>query len=124
MKTILVIDDVAANLTTMKAILHSEYEVCLAKSTDAAFMALERTDVDLILLDIAMPGYSGFEFLEMLKAKPAYSRIPVIFVTGASPESFGQRAEQAGAVGFIQKPVNANNLLHQIHDALSNAPAN
>jgi len=81
-KTILVVDDTPDNLSLMSGLLKDLYRVKLANSGEKALKAV-RSDSppDLILLDIMMPGMSGHEVCEILKADPAVSHIPVIFLT-------------------------------------------
>jgi CheY-like chemotaxis protein len=118
MKTILVVDDVAANLTLMRGILKSSYELCLAKNTDNAFAAMERTAIDLILLDIAMPGMNGFEFLAILKKNPLFAKIPVILITGSASLDFSEQEQSADVAAFIQKPIDAASLIRKVTEIL------
>ncbi|MDR0551981.1 MAG: response regulator [Spirochaetaceae bacterium] len=122
MKTILAVDDVATNLTTIRSILHDYYEVCLARTVEGAFMVLERSKVDLVLCDISMPGMDGFQFLTEIRANSRYSKIPVIFITGHTSQDFVQKAISAGVNGYIIKPVDANILLEKVHNTLFEKP--
>ena len=79
--TILAIDDDITILTTICRILEGSYEVGLAKNLDIAKTILQTTSVDLILLDMEMPGASGMKFLETLHDDPSYYHIPVIIVS-------------------------------------------
>jgi CheY-like chemotaxis protein len=119
MKTILVVDDVAANLTLMRGILRTKFELCLAKSTDLAFAVLERTHVDMILLDIAMPGMNGFEFLSIIRKNPVLKTIPVILITGSTAVEYANEAQKADIAAFIQKPIEAAFLISKIDEVLS-----
>jgi len=116
-KTILVIDDDIPTLTIIRKILENDYEVCLAKSAPVAWNILNSTLIDLILLDIEMPGLSGLDFMDYFRAKPAINYIPVIFVTSHGTEDIIKKAINCGAKGFVLKPVVSNMLLEKIHSA-------
>ena len=120
-KTILAVDDVAENLLTVKLILKSHYDICLAKSSDAAREVLERTNVDLILLDIEMPGKNGFDFLAEIQDVKEWKAIPVIFVTATATADFVNRAAAAGAIGYIVKPIIQEVLLSKVDDIFADA---
>ena len=81
-ETILVVDDTPDNLSLMAGLLKDAYRVKLANSGEKALAAVRGpTPPDLILLDIMMPGMSGYEVCEQLKSDPATSNIPIIFLT-------------------------------------------
>jgi CheY-like chemotaxis protein len=103
-KTVLAVDDIMPSLEIIKKALEDEFDVCLAKSTDMASVILTTNKVDLILLDIAMPEMSGFEFLKSLRRFPQYRAIPVIFVTSHAQKNTLTRAMVAGVRDFIVKP--------------------
>jgi putative two-component system response regulator len=122
MKTILAVDDVATNLTTIRTILRDYYEICLARTVEAAFMVLERTKIDLILCDISMPDMDGFQFVTKLRSFIKYAKIPVVFITGHTSQEFVQKAIAAGVAGYIIKPINAEILMDKVHDLLFSKP--
>jgi CheY-like chemotaxis protein len=103
-------------LLTIKLILKDQYELCLAKSADAAKQVLVRTGVDLILLDIDMPGTNGFEFLAWLRGTGEWKDIPVVFVTATATREFITRAIAAGARDYIAKPIRPVVLLKKVDD--------
>ena len=115
-KTVLAIDDDITFLTLMRKILEKDYEVCLAKSADAAWNILNNTGVDMILLDVEMPAVSGFEFMSRLRGNSAlyYYYTPVIFVTSHGTKDIIVKAKKLGAEGFVVKPVNPEILLKKI----------
>ncbi|GHV69318.1 hypothetical protein AGMMS49928_11170 [Spirochaetia bacterium] len=115
---ILAVDDMALNLRTIKLILGDFYDVRLAKDGGLALSLLRSTRVDLILLDIEMPGISGFDFVREMNNNSYLNKAPVIFVTAhASPELLA-RAKVAGAVGYIIKPFTSEVLLQKVKAAL------
>ncbi|MCL1994000.1 MAG: response regulator [Spirochaetes bacterium] len=102
--SILVVDDIDVNVMILEEILAGDYRVFSATNGKEALEMLEKTDPapKLILLDVVMPQMSGPQMFEIMKQKPAYSRIPVIFIT-AENDSESQLLA-AGAVDFINKP--------------------
>jgi putative two-component system response regulator len=117
-KAILAVDDTPASLQIIHGALNSEFAVHLAKSGGMAMSALESTPVDLILLDIEMPGISGFDVMDLLKKRPQLSAIPVIFVTSHATEAFIVEAVQKGAQDYIVKPFTPEVLKAKVYSAL------
>jgi putative two-component system response regulator len=115
MKTILAIDDILPNLSIIKNILEGSFEVCLAKSAETASLILKTNKIDLILLDIEMPGMSGFDYLKQLRESSKYRHIPVIFVTSHATKNFFVEAMNAGARDFIVKPISPPVLMEKIY---------
>jgi len=116
---ILVVDDVHANLKLLTDILAAEgYQVRPADSGEFALAAVVASLPELILLDIRMPGMDGFEVLRRLKAKEETRDIPVILLSAASET--GQPAEglKLGAVDFISKPFQPDELLARVRTHL------
>lgn len=103
-KKILMIDDVALNHATAKAVLGDEYELIEAKSAREGFKVLEDIIPDLILLDIVMPEMNGMEMLRILKRTPLYSTIPVIFLTASTSPEAEIEGFSLGIVDYITKP--------------------
>ncbi|MDD2367160.1 MAG: two-component system response regulator [Desulfuromonadaceae bacterium] len=102
---ILIVDDTPENITILMELLCDEYAVVVASNGQRALqLAGSESPPDLILLDIMMPGMSGYEVCSKLKENPYTADIPVVFVTGLSDESDEQRGLDLGAVDFILKP--------------------
>jgi len=96
----------------LQSILQSaEYQVLEAADAAAAQEVIEQTQPDLILLDIMMPGMSGFELCEKLKRDPATAGIPIIMVTALSEVRDRVQGLQAGADDFLSKPFDRLELL-------------
>ncbi len=110
--TILIVDDVASNLALMKAIL-SELDCELVTATEGGkALALASTrHPDLIVLDIMMPGMTGFDVLQRLKADAKTANIPVIVVTAYDDLSFMVKTREIGVDAILTKPVNGAELL-------------
>jgi len=103
-RCVLIIDDTPMQLVELGRILSSRYEVKLAKSGEEGLKVLTEHNIDLILLDLVMPGMSGFEVLAHLKQSDKTMQIPVIFITGSSLAEDEVKALSLGAVDYIHKP--------------------
>jgi two-component system cell cycle response regulator len=112
---ILVVDDVPANVKLLEVRLLSEYfEVLTAFNGPDAIEICENGKVDVVLLDIMMPGMDGFEVCRRLKADRATSHIPVVMVTALDQVSDRIRGLECGADDFLTKPVNDLQLLTRV----------
>jgi len=105
--TILAVDDTPENLDVVKGILGSQYIVKVAINGQMALKIVEKQPPDLVLLDIMMPGMSGYEVCEQLKANPDTRHIPVIFLTAMEQTSDEASGFELGAADYITKPVNS-----------------
>ncbi len=116
---ILVVDDIPANLKLLEARLIAEYyDVLTAENGHDALDICAQTQVDLILLDIMMPGIDGFEVCERLKANPRTAHIPVVMVTALDQPADRVRGLKAGADDFLTKPVNDLQLMARVKSLL------
>ncbi|MCO5730621.1 PleD family two-component system response regulator [Rhizobium sp. SSA_523] len=112
---ILVVDDIPANVKLLEARLLAEYfDVLTAEDGFKALDIVANTHVDIILLDIMMPGMDGFEVCERLKSDPKTSHIPVIMVTALDQPTDRVRGLKAGADDFLTKPVNDLQLVSRV----------
>lgn len=116
---ILAVDDTPASLRLLTDILKAEgYEVRSAISGELALFAAASNPPDLVLLDIRMPQMDGFEVCRRLKADPVTSDVPVIFVSSASETEEKVRGFEAGAVDFVTKPYQRDELLARVRTHL------
>lgn len=116
---ILVVDDIPANVKLLEARLLAEYfDVMTAADGYTALAICERNQVDLILLDIMMPGIDGFEVCERLKASQKTAHIPVVMVTALDQPADRVRGLKAGADDFLTKPVNDLQLISRVKSLL------
>lgn len=113
-KTILVVDDAPENIGVVKGLLSKEYKIKAALQGEKAIQIAEQ-GVDLILLDIRMPGMDGFEVCTRLKRNSNSSNIPIIFLSGEYEPTFEERALALGAAAFITKPVDPAQLLSAVN---------
>jgi putative two-component system response regulator len=117
-KVILAVDDMKTSLIIIKNILQSKFTVLLAGSAEAADKILKTTKADLILLDIEMPGMSGFDYLAKLREDPETKKIPVIFVTSHADGNFISKALALDVDGYVIKPFAPNMLINRIETTL------
>ena len=112
---ILVVDDIPANVKLLEARLQAEYfQVVTALNGPDALAICAEGGIDLILLDIMMPGMDGFEVCAKLKANPATVHIPVVIVTALDQPSDRIRGLEAGADDFLTKPVKDIQLMSRV----------
>lgn len=120
---ILVVDDHPNNLKVVGTILGAEYSISFANNGENALRLLEHNQPSLILLDIMMPGIDGFEVCRRIKENPRLKQIPVIFLTARSDTDTLVKGFQVGAVDFIAKPFNIQEITVRVstHLALYNS---
>ena len=112
---VLVVDDIPDNVKLLEARLMGEYfDVVTAEDGFKALAICDEEQVDIILLDIMMPGMDGFEVCERLKANPNTAHIPVVMVTALDQPSDRVRGLKAGADDFLTKPVNDLQLIARV----------
>ncbi|PTU73601.1 response regulator [Pseudomonas mangrovi] len=102
---LLVVDDEPVNLQVLRQVLQEDYRLLFARDGIKALELAERERPELILLDVMMPGMTGYEVCERLKGMPATAAIPVIFVSALSDAQDETRGFEVGAVDYITKPL-------------------
>ncbi len=116
---ILAVDDTPASLKLLTDILKAEgYEVRSAISGELALHAATVLPPELILLDISMPGMSGFEVCQQLKKQPQTRDVPVIFVSAMSETLEKLKGFELGAVDYVTKPYQREELMARVHTHL------
>jgi class 3 adenylate cyclase/CheY-like chemotaxis protein len=111
---VLVVDDQPPNIRLLEAILTPRgYDVRAASSGKEALAAIDDGDVDLVLLDIVMPGMDGYEVCREIRERPATAYLPVVMVTASGDEQ-KVKALEAGADDFLTKPINTSELLARV----------
>ncbi len=101
---ILVVDDVPENITALAGMLSDQYRILVATSGEETFEVLRHTSVDMILLDVMMPGMDGYEVCRRLKSNISTRDIPVIFVSGLGESRNETHGLELGAVDYLHKP--------------------
>ncbi|MEZ9199699.1 HD domain-containing phosphohydrolase [Shewanella sp. 10N.286.54.B9] len=105
-QTLLVVDDTPANIDVLAGMLKDDYQIKVAKNGEIALKIAQRLPLDLILLDIMMPGIDGFEVCRRLKSDHTTRHIPIIFVTAKITAEDELKGLELGAVDYITKPFN------------------
>jgi len=112
---ILIVDDNPQNLQVLGNILNNkEYEVEFATGGYQALEWLDHKNFDLIILDIMMPGMSGFEVCETIKLDSVKKKIPIIFLTASTDTDSIVKGLELGAVDYVTKPFNHQELLARV----------
>ncbi|MGA8048814.1 MAG: response regulator [Burkholderiales bacterium] len=116
---ILVVDDTPANVKLLADLLTAQgYEVATASSGEGALEKLASWKSDLVLLDVMMPGMSGYEVCRRLRADPATALLPVVLVTSLDPQAERVKGIEAGADDFLSKPINRPELFARVKSLL------
>ena len=106
--SILIVDDEPKNLTVLETVLDSpRYRVVRAESADMALLALLKHDFAVLILDVQMPGITGFELAQMIKERKKTSEVPIIFLTAYyNEDQHVIEGYDSGAVDYLLKPIN------------------
>ena len=115
---VLVVDDNAILLRTVKDMLAEDYSVAIAVSGAQAFMSIEKHKPDLILLDYEMPIVDGAEVFQLLRDDPKANDIPVIFLTASADREVVTKLISLNPAGYMLKPPKKDKLLEMIAGVL------
>ena len=119
MKKILVVDDQKDNVFVLEDRLQREgYEVLKAYDGKTCINIAENEDPDIILLDVMMPGMSGFEVCKVLSETDTTKKIPVILVTALTDAEDLKEGFSAGAFDYVKKPFNRVELIARVQAAV------
>jgi DNA-binding response OmpR family regulator len=120
--TVLVVDDAPDTLRMLCDALADEgYTVLVARDGQQALARLDVVTPDVILMDAVMPGLTGFETCQRIKAHADWSAIPVIFMTGLSETAHVVAGFDAGGVDYVVKPVRIEEILARLTTHVRNA---
>ena len=118
-KKVLIVDDEPQMLSLLSTRLRSEsYNVITAVSGEDCLTKAEEEQPDLILLDVLLPGMSGFEVSKRLKKNPRTKDIPIIMVTALIGDEASKKSLESGAIYFVSKPFDTQTLLSEISEAI------
>jgi CheY-like chemotaxis protein len=118
-KRILIVDDDEMVLIAVNELLKSEgYEVHTASRGIDALERLDRSEYDLLILDIIMPEMDGFELCRRIREKESCKEIPIVFLTAKSRDEDRAQGIKAGANLFLSKPISPDKLLGIVSDTI------
>lgn len=116
---ILVVDDEPHIRRVLEAILGKEgFEVLVAVDGPQGLDELGAEDVDLVILDLMMPGANGLEILSKIRSDPLRAKTPVIILTAKGQDTDRDAALAGGANDFLTKPFSPKKLIARIHEIL------
>ena len=114
-KTILIVDDAPKNIQLAASILKDEgYHILYSKEGKTALDIIMNNKIDLVLLDVMMPGMDGYQICHYLKENPETKNLPIIFLTAKTETDSILKGFELGAADYIQKPFNALELLARV----------
>jgi len=116
---ILIVDDITDNIQVAMNILREQnYQFSFASNGKEALQLVSQHRFDLILLDVMMPGIDGFAVCKQIKSEPAFTEIPIIFLTARTDIDSIAKGFKIGAVDYITKPFHAEELIARVTNHL------
>jgi len=114
-KRVLVVDDEPNIVLSLEFLMRrAGFEVQVARSGGEALKALEGEPPDLMLLDVMMPEFDGYEVCERIRANPAWRRTKIIMLTARGREAERERGLALGADAYVTKPFSTRELVDQV----------
>jgi two-component system cell cycle response regulator DivK len=118
--TILYVEDNLDNRVLVRRILLSEdYELLEAVDAEDALRVLQTTRPDLILMDINMPDMDGYTLTSRIKTMPGFERVPILAITANVMRGDKEKTLEAGCDGYIQKPLDIDQLVREVERFLA-----
>ena len=113
MKQILIIDDDSRNIFALKAVLKAKKfnSICASSAAEGISYLKSQDNIGIILMDMMMPDMDGYQAISKIRADQKLLNIPIIAVTAQAMVGDKERCLQAGANGYISKPINIDQLL-------------
>ncbi|MBW3553001.1 MAG: response regulator [Gemmatimonadetes bacterium] len=105
-----------------KLLWYNGFDVLWAESGEDGVRLAEEHEPDVVLADLMLPGMSGIEMCEALKANASTRHIPVIMLTARSRREYGARALDAGCERYLEKPIGPLSVLHIVEDLVGRPP--
>lgn len=117
---ILYVEDNADNRTLVRRVLLAEdYELTEAKNASDALAVLESARPDLILMDINMPDMDGYTLTAKIKSMPGFETVPILAITANVMRGDREKTLQAGCDGYLQKPLDIDQLVNEVEKFLA-----
>ncbi len=118
-KKILVVDDEPNIVLSLEFLMKQQgYAVRSAVDGDSAMKEVERDPPDIVLLDVSMPGRSGFEVCEAIRANPAWNQMRILIVTGKGRDEDREKGLSLGADDYVIKPFETQNIVAKVKELL------
>ncbi|MBE0506085.1 MAG: response regulator [Marinospirillum sp.] len=115
MARVLVVDDEPNIVLSLEFLMQQAgFEVSTAQDGETALELVDKTPPDLLLLDISLPGISGFEVLEALRAQEAFRKLPIVMLTAHGREVEREKGLALGADDYITKPFSTRQLVEKV----------
>jgi two-component system, OmpR family, alkaline phosphatase synthesis response regulator PhoP len=119
-KRVLVVDDEPNIVLSLRFLMEREgFEVEVAPTGEAALQALGRSPVDLVLLDVMMPGLDGFEVCERIRTDPAWAATRIVMLTAKGRAVERDRGLGLGADAYVTKPFSTRELVARVKQMLA-----
>jgi DNA-binding response OmpR family regulator len=116
---ILIVDDHADSRDVLRYLLELRgFDVFLAESSEMALRILEHAPVDLVVLDVMMPGHDGFSVAKWMREWPATAKVPIVMLTGRGDVETRARAASVGAGDYVVKPFEVDDLVRRLRAQL------
>ena len=117
--SVLIVDDDVVAISALKDIINPDYDVYIVRSGEEAIEKAKMLNPDLILLDVCMPDMDGYQTINELKSSELTKSIPVIFISGNTESSDIKNGISNGAVDYITKPFDDDNVLNKVKEAVA-----
>ncbi|MEI7662853.1 MAG: hybrid sensor histidine kinase/response regulator [Bacteroidota bacterium] len=114
---ILIVDDIEHNIFTLRSLIESQFvaNIIEATSGEQVLRILNDRSIDLILMDVMMPGMDGFETARLIKNRPKTTNIPIIFISAFDPtQKLLEKGIAAGGFDYLTKPIDDNQLVYRL----------
>ncbi len=120
MAKVLVVDDEPNIVLSLEFLMQQAgFDVTTAEDGEGALVEVEQSPPDLILLDISLPGISGFDVLEQLRQDPRHARLPIIMLTAHGREVEREKGLALGADDYVTKPFSTQALVEKVKALLA-----
>lgn len=119
LEKLLVIDDSPEVLRIIRAVFKNSYAIETLLKVESIIKTIEQVKPSIILIDIHMPNIDGFELISQINRHPLFDDIPIIVMSADTSDTSRTRADDLGAVGFVQKPFEVKSLAVQVEGILS-----
>ncbi len=116
--SILVVDNETINLQLISSALKDKYDIHTVLDGHDAIRLIKEYKIDLILMDVMMPDFDGFQVCKLIKANPTFADIPVIFITVLDTRGAMHQGFDAGGIDYLSKPVDLDLLKLRVRNHL------